>query len=41
MAEFIRQTDADELMLVSSIFDHQKRKYAFDVAAKAGQQFAS
>jgi len=41
MAEFIRQTDADELMLVSSIFDHYKRKYAFELAAKAGQKLTA
>ena len=37
MSDFIEQTGADELMLVSSIFDHEKRKYAFELAALAGQ----
>ncbi len=37
MSDFIEQTSADELMLVSSIFDHEKRKYSFGLAARAGQ----
>jgi len=36
MAEFIKRTGADELMLVSSIFDHSKRLRAFEIAAEAG-----
>lgn len=40
MADFIGRTGADELMLVSSIFDHQKRKYAFELAAGAGRKFS-
>jgi luciferase family oxidoreductase group 1 len=37
MLDFIEQTGADELMLVSSIYHHDKRKYAFELAALAGQ----
>ncbi|MFT5484206.1 MAG: luciferase family oxidoreductase group 1 [Halieaceae bacterium] len=33
MAAFIEQTGADELMLVSSIFDHNKRLQSFEIAA--------
>ncbi len=40
ISDFIEQTGADELMLVSSIFDHEKRKYAFGLAARAGQRIA-
>jgi luciferase family oxidoreductase group 1 len=38
MSDFIEQTGADELMLVSSIFDHQKRLRSFELAAQAGKQ---
>ena len=38
MSDFIEQTSADELMLVSSIFDHRKRKYAFELAAQAARK---
>jgi luciferase family oxidoreductase group 1 len=37
MAAFIDQTNADELMLVSSIFDHDKRVHAFEIAAEAAK----
>jgi len=36
MATFIERTGADELMLVCSIFDHQKRLDSFQIAAAAG-----
>ncbi len=36
MASFISRTGADELMLVSSVFDHNKRVYGFKLAAEAG-----
>lgn len=35
MANFIERTGADELMLVSSIFDHRKRLRSFELAAQA------
>jgi luciferase family oxidoreductase group 1 len=38
LAKFIERTGADELMLVSSIFDHQKRLRSFEMAAEAGRQ---
>ena len=38
IASFIEQTGADELMLVSSIFDHQKRLRSFEIAAETGRQ---
>ncbi len=34
---FIQQTEADELMLVSSIFEHEKRLLSFEIAAQAGK----
>jgi luciferase family oxidoreductase group 1 len=40
LANFIERTGADELMLVSSIFDHQKRLRSFEMAAEAGRQLA-
>jgi len=40
LAKFIERTGADELMLVSSIFDHQKRLRSFEMAAEAGRQLA-
>lgn len=40
LARFIQQTGADELMLVSSIFDHRKRLRSFELAAEAGRQIA-
>jgi luciferase family oxidoreductase group 1 len=40
MSDFISRTSADELMLVSSIFDHEKRKYAFELAAQAARIFS-
>ena len=36
LSTFIDQTGADELMLVSSIFDHSKRLRSFEIAAQAG-----
>jgi luciferase family oxidoreductase group 1 len=38
LSQFIRDTGADELMLVSSIFDHRKRLRSFELAAEAGRQ---
>ncbi len=35
MQEFVNTTGADELILVSSIFDHDKRLRSFEIAAKA------
>ncbi|MEP4484263.1 MAG: LLM class flavin-dependent oxidoreductase [Halioglobus sp.] len=35
MSSFIASTGADELMLVSSIYDHQKRLRSFEIAAGA------
>ncbi len=40
LARFIDQTGADELMLVSSIFDHRKRLRSFELAAEAGRRIA-
>lgn len=37
LKDFIQQTGADELMLVSSIFDHKKRVHSFEIAAEAGK----
>ena len=37
MAAFIEKTGADELMLVSSIFDHKKRLRSFEIANEAGK----
>lgn len=33
MSSFIASTGADELMLVSSIYDHQKRLRSFEIVA--------
>ena len=33
MSSFVASTGADELMLVSSIYDHQKRLRSFEIAA--------
>lgn len=38
LAQFIERTSADELMLVSSIFDHRKRLRSFELAAEAHGQ---
>jgi len=38
LASFVERTGADELMLVCSIFDHQKRLRSFGMAAEAGAQ---
>jgi len=38
MASFIEQTGADELMLVSSIYDHKKRLRSVEIAAEAGRR---
>lgn len=35
MQKFVCETGADELILVSSIFDHQKRMKSFEIAAEA------
>ena len=37
MTAFIAKTGADELMLVASIFDHDKRLATFEIAAEAGR----
>lgn len=37
MQKFVNETGADELILVSSIFDHQKRMRSFELAAEAAQ----
>lgn len=37
MADFIELTKADELMLVCSVFDHQKRLDSFELAAEAAK----
>jgi len=39
IANFIEQTGANELMLVSSIYDHRKRLRSIEIAAEAGRQF--
>ncbi|PCI47607.1 MAG: alkane 1-monooxygenase [Moraxellaceae bacterium] len=36
MARFVDKTGADELMLVCSIFDHEKRVRSFELVAQAG-----
>jgi luciferase family oxidoreductase group 1 len=38
IANFIKQTGANELMLVSSIYDHKKRLRSLEIAAEAGRQ---
>ena len=38
IANFIEQTGAAELMLVSSIYDHEKRLRSVEIAAEAGRQ---
>jgi luciferase family oxidoreductase group 1 len=38
LANFIEQTSANELMLVSSIYDHEKRLRSIEIAADAGRQ---
>jgi luciferase family oxidoreductase group 1 len=38
IANFIDQTGADELMMVSSIYDHRKRLRSLEIAAEAGRQ---
>lgn len=40
IAAFIARTGADELMLTSSIFDHQARKHSLTIAAQAMQALA-
>jgi alkanesulfonate monooxygenase SsuD/methylene tetrahydromethanopterin reductase-like flavin-dependent oxidoreductase (luciferase family) len=40
IASFIEQTRPDELLLVSSIFDHNKRLRSFEIAAEAGADAA-
>jgi len=34
MEDFVRRTGADELMLTTNIFDHDKRKRSFEIAAE-------
>ena len=38
MADFIQRTGADELMLVSSIYDHSKRVRSLEIAAQVGAE---
>lgn len=38
MSAFVERTAADELMVVASIFDHQKRLRSFELASEAGGQ---
>jgi alkanesulfonate monooxygenase SsuD/methylene tetrahydromethanopterin reductase-like flavin-dependent oxidoreductase (luciferase family) len=35
LAEFVAKTGADELMITSSIFDHQARVHSFEITAQA------
>ena len=35
LADFIRRTGADELMITSSVFDHQARRRSFEIVAQA------
>ena len=37
MQKFVNETGADELILVSSIYDHQKRMRSFELAAEAAR----
>jgi len=37
MADFVERTGADELMLVSSVFDHSKRVRSLEIAAEVGR----
>ena len=42
LAEFVRRTGADEIMVTSSVFDHAARLRSFDIIAQAaGRAFAS
>ena len=34
-ADFIARTGADELMVTGSIWDHEKRKRSFEIAAES------
>jgi alkanesulfonate monooxygenase SsuD/methylene tetrahydromethanopterin reductase-like flavin-dependent oxidoreductase (luciferase family) len=34
LADFIRRTGADELMVTANIFDHEKRKRSFEIVAQ-------
>jgi alkanesulfonate monooxygenase SsuD/methylene tetrahydromethanopterin reductase-like flavin-dependent oxidoreductase (luciferase family) len=34
LADFIRRTGADELMVTANIFDHGKRKRSFEIVAE-------
>ncbi len=38
MGQFIEETGAEELMLVSSVFDHAKRVHSFEIVAEAAHQ---
>ena len=38
MEAFVAETGADELMLVSSIYNHDKRLRSLEIAAKASTQ---
>jgi hypothetical protein len=35
LRSFVKQTDADEQMITSQIFDHAARMRSFEIAAKA------
>jgi luciferase family oxidoreductase group 1 len=41
LSDFIAQTDADELMLVCSIYEHRKRVHAYEIAAEAAKRHSS
>ena len=40
IARFIAETDVDELMIVSDIYDHQARLRSFEIIAEAGREDA-
>ncbi len=40
IAAFLRRTGADEVMLTSSIYDHDARKHSIAIAAAAMQELA-
>ncbi|HEY1880889.1 MAG TPA: LLM class flavin-dependent oxidoreductase [Caulobacteraceae bacterium] len=42
LADFVRRTGADEIMVTSSVFDHAARMHSFEIIAEAaGRAFAS
>jgi alkanesulfonate monooxygenase SsuD/methylene tetrahydromethanopterin reductase-like flavin-dependent oxidoreductase (luciferase family) len=38
LAEFLRETQADELMFTSDVYDHAHRLRSFEIAASAMRQ---